>query len=115
MMWINLSAFQEYLALDNYPFDQICGKENILMISLRRDKDMIIEEYPVLCEAPKGLVGLSNDAEISITSIRKTKDGIAEVHLNTNKVALFVTLTSSLQGRFEPNSFALHPSFEKVA
>lgn len=75
---------------------------------------MMLEEYPILCQTPTKLVGLPNDAKISITSIRMTKDGIAEISLKSSKVALFVTLTSSRQGRFETNAFSLHPSYDKV-
>ena len=75
---------------------------------------MIIDEYPVLCEAPKSLTGLQNDTKISISSMLKRDDGITEISLSTTAVALFVTLTSSLQGRFDSNSFALRPGFPKV-
>jgi hypothetical protein len=73
-----------------------------------------MEEYPTLCETPEKLVGLAKDAGITITSVRNVTDGYVEISLEANKPALFVTLTSSLQGNFDKNSFALSPYSVKV-
>jgi hypothetical protein len=83
------------------------------MISLQQNGTLFIEEYPILCEAPKALVGLNN-GDISISSIKVTNESIVEISLSSRVTALFVTLTSSSPGRFDRNSFALRPNIPKV-
>jgi len=85
------------------------------MLSLwREDNNPIIAEYPVLCETPKNLLGLPTNTRIAITSVYNAPDGLVEISLEAEKLALFVTLTSSLEGNFDENVFVLSPRSKKV-
>ena len=72
----------------------------------------LISESVYLKDMPKNIKGLHSLVEISIVDIRLTKNGDAEIVLESDKLALFVYLTTRAQGFFVHNCVTLRP-FEK--
>ena len=58
---------------------------------------------------PKNINGLHNLVQIAIVDIRLTKDGDAKIVLESDKLALFVFLTTRAQGQFSQNCITLRP------
>jgi hypothetical protein len=66
-----------------------------------------------LFAAPKDL-SLSQDAVVTIKSI-VLKESIAEITIHSDKIVLYVVLSTGVQGQFEDNAFAMQAGEEKVS
>lgn len=62
-----------------------------------------ISESVYLKDMPKNIKGLHNRVHVDITEIRASKNGDAEIVLVSDKLALFVVLTTRAEGIFSQN------------
>ena len=72
-----------------------------------------ISESVYLKDMPKNIEGLHNPVRIQIVDIRATENGDAAIVLESNKLALFVVLTTRAEGIFSRNCMTLRP-FESI-
>jgi hypothetical protein len=68
----------------------------------------------VIWNTPKNLHTLAKDPELTILSILYLDNGNFDILIASKKVALYVYLTSPMQGIFQDNAFAMLPSSTKV-
>lgn len=71
-------------------------------------KPMIFESV-YLKDMPKNIKGLYNPVQIEIVDIRTTENGDAAIVLESDKLALFVVLTTRAEGLFSQNCITLRP------
>jgi len=72
-----------------------------------------ISESVYLKDMPKNIKGLHNGVHVDVVEISSKQNGDAVIVLESDKLALFVVLTTRAEGRFSQNCFTLRPS-EKV-
>ena len=75
--------------------------------------EMLLESV-VLPKHPKDIPGLNTPVKIVVESIRLLYDSVAQITLRSDRLALFVVLTTRAQGRFSENAFVLRPMQRKV-
>jgi len=74
----------------------------------------IMGQNVILWKVPKYLHALVKDARLVILSIEPLLEGALEVTLRTEDTVLYVSLTCSMQGRFEDNLFSMPAGSTKV-
>mmetsp|Transcript_2956 Transcript_2956/g.6363 ORF Transcript_2956/g.6363 Transcript_2956/m.6363 type:complete len:172 (-) Transcript_2956:899-1414(-) len=77
--------------------------------------DPMVSETVYLKDMPKSIKGLHNPVLIEILDIHGTQNGDAAIILRSDKLALFVVLTTRAEGVFSDNCFFLRPSENKVS
>ena len=85
------------------------GNEVVLISVQDESSKEMVAENVFLWSLPKDIVGLGNNVSISVHSIKKLSDSEALVTLQSDRLAIFVTLTTRAQGRFSKNCFTLKP------
>jgi beta-mannosidase len=102
--WFQLPA--EYISSDN----------QVTLITLKTDIiSPVTSESVFLPTMPKNIAGLHNSVSVKILSIEGTANkGSALVSLESDRLALYVVLTTRAGGRFSENCFALRPLQKKV-
>jgi hypothetical protein len=87
----------------------------VILIRVRDEKSSrVLQENTFLWDMPKDIVGLTEPVSVEVQSVEAAADGTVFVTLKSNRLALFVVLTTRAQGRFSENSFALRPMESKV-
>mmetsp|Transcript_4303 Transcript_4303/g.9395 ORF Transcript_4303/g.9395 Transcript_4303/m.9395 type:complete len:209 (-) Transcript_4303:599-1225(-) len=71
-----------------------------------------VSESVYLTDMPKDIMGLQNPVHIEIVDISINTNGDAAIVLKSDKLALYVVLTTRAEGLFSPNCITLRP-FEK--
>ncbi len=74
-----------------------------------------ISESVYLKDMPKNIKGLDNGVHVDIVEISSKQNGDATIVLASDKLALFVVLTTRAEGRFSQNCFTLRPSENMVS
>mmetsp|Transcript_7231 Transcript_7231/g.14942 ORF Transcript_7231/g.14942 Transcript_7231/m.14942 type:complete len:172 (-) Transcript_7231:943-1458(-) len=74
-----------------------------------------IAESVYMKDMPKNIKGLHNGVHVDTVDISAKKNGDAEIVLKSDKLALFVVLTTRAEGRFSQNCFTLRPSKRMVS
>ena len=98
------------LAARARPFEDAMDTTTTVLLATVAGRDgAVASSHPILYEAPKNLK-LHTDARVLFTVDPVTH----AVAVTTDKVALFVTLTTLAQGRFSDNAFLLLPGAPKV-
>ena len=77
--------------------------------------DHRVSETIFLEDMPKRLKGLQSPVNIEILDIYETNNGDAAIILTSDKLALFVLLTTRAEGIFSDNCFFLRPLENKVS
>ena len=80
----------------------------------KNEVDLIMDQNVVLLTVPWNLTGLPTDPNVRIISIENDENGNADITVTSDKMALYVVLTTSAQGRLEENAFPLHDGQVKV-
>jgi hypothetical protein len=102
------------------PFDFTSGIQ-IALVRLEIFHDSFASSNPRISESvflkdmPKNIKGLENPIQIEILDIHATKNGDATIVLESDKLALFVVLTTRAEGRFSQNCITLRPSESRVS
>jgi beta-mannosidase len=100
------------------PAEYISPANQVTLITLKTNvsgsSNLMTSESVFLQTMPKNLTGLHNSVSIKILSIEGTNRGSALVSLESDRLALYVVLTTRAEGRFYENSFALRPLHKKV-
>ena len=87
----------------------------VILIRVRDEKSSrVLQENIFLWDMPKDIVGLTEPVFVEVQSVEAAADGTVFVTLRSNRLALFVVLTTRAQGRFSENAFALRPLESKV-
>lgn len=99
------------------PVDFI-GENQVVLIDMEAgtpgSTSRVSTESVFLETMPKNITGLGNSVSIKIMAVQGTDAGHALVSLETDRLALFVVLTTRAKGRFVENCFALRPLQKKV-
>lgn len=91
----------------------------VTLITLKVNYDPVvssnhrISESVYLKDMPKNIKGLHKPVNIEIVDIYSTKSGDAAIVLKSDKLALFVVLTTRAEGLFSKNCITLRP-FENI-
>lgn len=102
------------------PFDFTSGIQ-VILVRLEVFHDSFVSSNPRISESvylkdmPKNIKGLENPIQIEILDIFVTKNGDATIVLESDKLALFVVLTTRAEGRFSQNCITLRPSESRVS
>jgi beta-mannosidase len=100
------------------PAEYISSHNQVTLITLKTDvsgsSSPLISESVFLPTMPKNITGLHSSVSIKILSIEDTSKGGALVSLESDRLALYVVLTTRADGRFSENCFALRPLQKKV-
>lgn len=72
-------------------------------------------QHLVIWNTPRHLHGLAKDPGLVILSVVALNNGDFEILLGTEKVALYIYLTSTMQGMFDDNAFCMLPGSTKVS
>lgn len=90
--------------------------EVILIWVEDQDGTILMRDNAFLKETPKSIPGLeAQNVTISVSVSRSDSDrAVIVISLESDFLALYVTLTTMAQGRFSENSFHLRPNVEKV-
>mmetsp|Transcript_653 Transcript_653/g.1366 ORF Transcript_653/g.1366 Transcript_653/m.1366 type:complete len:171 (+) Transcript_653:302-814(+) len=68
-----------------------------------------------LKDVPRNIRGLRSPVTIEVVDIHQTENGDATLILTSDRLALFVVLTTRAEGVFSDNSFSLRPFENKVS
>ena len=101
----------------NLPNEVRLPTSDVLLIHVSDDDSgmTLMKESTSLLVMPKNLRGLSQPVSIQILSVEKSDDvGSATVSLVSDRMAVYIVLTTRAQGRFLDNVFALRANQEKV-
>jgi hypothetical protein len=74
---------------------------------------IVMKDNAFLRTVPKDIPGLKHPVSIAI-AVSQSSDGTAMVTLESDFVALYVTLTTVAQGRFSDNALHLRPHLKHV-
>ena len=96
------------------PNDFRVGGEVILISVQDKEKSTVLQENVYLWNMPKNIPGLEEPVSVHVQSVEAGADGSAMVTLKSDRLALFVVLTTRAQGRFSENAFSLYPMKSKV-
>jgi len=77
--------------------------------------DPRISESVYLTDMPKSIKGLKDPIHIEIVDIHATENGDAAIVLESDKLALYVVLTTRAEGLFSHNCISLRPFEKKVS
>jgi hypothetical protein len=77
--------------------------------------DPRITESVYLTDMPKNIKGLKDPIHIEIIDIHATENGDAAIVLESDKLALYVVLTTRANGLFSHNCMSLRPFEQKVS
>lgn len=91
------------------------GNATVLINVYDKISARLILETTFLTNHPKDIPGLITPVTIIVESIEILEDSVVEIRLLSERLALFVVLTTRAQGRFEENSFVLRPMESKVS
>jgi beta-mannosidase len=101
------------------PSDFLAGDNQVLLMNLvtgtSSASNQVSSESVYLPTMPKNITGLHSSVSIKILSIQGTDKGDALVSLESDRLALFVVLTTRAKGRFTENCFVLRPLQKKVS
>lgn len=93
----------------------------VILVQLKAfENSLLLPKYKItqsvyLKDTPKSIRGLENPVHIEILDIYRTKDAGAAIVLRSNKLALFLVLTTRAEGAFSDNCFFLRPFEKKVS
>jgi len=102
------------------PFD-FTSDTQVTLVRLKIYHDSFVSCNPRVLESvylkdmPKNIQGLHSPVQIQIVDIRATKNGDAAIVLESDKLALFVVLTTRAEGFFSKNCITLRPFEKKVS
>ena len=100
------------------PSDFVVNENQVVLITLESSFDSptraAVSDSVYLNAMPKDLKGLEARVTIKVLSIEKTEKGTALLSLESDRLALFVVLTTRAEGRFADNCFTLRPLQKKV-
>jgi beta-mannosidase len=93
----------------------ISGATHMLLATVRDDdsNSAVVSANEILLIPPTGLTLLSAAVTAAVASTANP-DGSTNVTVSTNATALYVTLTTLAQGRFNDNFFAMRPGATRV-
>lgn len=99
-------AVTEFFTLDN--FDSINPNKTVLVAEVRDSSDAV-HSNNIIALAPPAVWEIQK-ATVNITSVNPSSSGRgASIVLETDHVALYVTLTTLATGRFSTNAFVALP------
>ena len=92
------------------------ARNDVLLVGVSSDTGAkLAGESIFLWNMPKAIPGLwDHPASITVQSIRADTNGTAIITLLSDRLALYVILSTEAQGRFTENAFALRPTQPKV-
>ncbi|KAG7364672.1 glycoside hydrolase family 2 sugar binding protein [Nitzschia inconspicua] len=100
------------------PNDFVIGDNQVFLVNLDTDlpgtSTQVSSESVFLQTMPKNITGLGGSVSIKILSIQGVEKGRALVSLESDRLALFVVLTTRAKGRFAENCFSLRPLQKKT-
>ena len=100
------------------PNDFVVNDNQVVLITLESSvgdsNAALVSDTVYLNSMPKDLKGLNARVTIKVLSIEKTDKGTALLSLESDRLALFVVLTTRAEGRFADNCFTLRPKQKKV-
>lgn len=110
-MFILLSLLSERFELET---TQLARAEVVLIrIQDKTSGTILMKDNAFLQAVPKDIPGLKHHVSIT-TAVSQSSDGKAIVTLESDFVALYVTLTSAAQGRFSENALHLRPHSKTI-
>ena len=93
----------------------------VILVQLKVYHDHFDSSNPTISESiylkdmPKNIKGLHNPVNIEIVDIRINRNGDGVIVLKSNKLALFVVLTTRAEGIFAENCIGLRPLENRVS
>ncbi|KAL3920780.1 MAG: hypothetical protein SGILL_003085 [Bacillariaceae sp.] len=99
--------------------DSYSPKDNqVVLVTSKTSVDgsaqLTVSESVYLTAMPKVMNGLATRVTIKVLSIESTDRGTALVSLESDRLALFVVLTTRAEGRFTDNCFTLRPLQKRI-
>ena len=102
----------DFFILESSP--EFARAEVILIWVEDQDGTILMRDNAFLKETPKSIPGLEAHNITIYVSVSQSENDRAVISVESDFLALYVTLTTMAQGRFSENSFHLRPNIEKV-
>merc|ERR1712070_957564 len=84
------------------------GEKAMLNVIVTDSDGSIVCDNPVAFAAPKNMT-LPKATVTAVVADSANSDGSVDIHLTSDAFALYVTLTTLAQGRFDDNAFVMLP------